>query len=352
MSYLSGLMWAAEAATCPFAAGGPRQLVRIANEPALFHALEALRASGVDEVVLVVSRQTEAPIRAMVGDGRRLGLRVAYLQADPPRAWSDVLRSAADLIGARPCVVQHEEGVIRGDLRPHVGEIRRRPSDALVLVHPPAGESDVEGMGGRRLLRLLDPSPGNGLSPAGVCLLGADVLGRLGNAPAARPARSFGEALAHIVAGCGRLEAREVDGWWPYAASASALLEANRMLLDDVESDWERAALRDCRIQGRVVAHPTARLESSVLQGPAVIGARALVRDSYIGPYTAVGDGATVEGAEIEGSIVLSRAVIRYLGRRLEESIVGSGTKIHRDFALPTALRVRVGENELISLPY
>jgi hypothetical protein len=40
------------------------------------------------------------------------------------------------------------------------------------------------------------------------------------------------------------------------------------------------------------------------------------------------------------------------VGRRIEESIVGSGTKVYRDFSLPTALRVRVGEDELISLPY
>jgi glucose-1-phosphate thymidylyltransferase len=111
-------MWAADAATCPFVSGAPRQLVPIANEPVLIHALEALRAAGVSEVVLVVSRKTEAPIRALVGDGRGFSLSTTFLHADPPRAWSDVMQSAADLLGARPYVVQHEEGVIRGDLRP------------------------------------------------------------------------------------------------------------------------------------------------------------------------------------------------------------------------------------------
>jgi glucose-1-phosphate thymidylyltransferase len=352
MKRVTGLMWATEAASCPLVASGPRQLVPIANEPVLFHALEALRASGVNEVVVVVSRQTEAPIREVLGDGRRFRLRTAYLRVDPPGAWSDVLRSAADLLGAGPCVVQHEEGLIRGDLRPHVEEIRRRPSDALVLVHRPVGGSRVEGMDGRRLLRLLDPSPSSGLAPTGVCLLGSEVLRRLRNTLIAGSDRSFCEALASGVSGRGQLEAREVPGWWRFTTRGSALLEANRMLLDDLESDWERATLRDCRVEGRVVAHPTAQLESSLIRGPALIGARARVRDSYIGPYTAIGDAVAVDGAEIESSMILSRAVIRHVGRRIEESIVGSGTKVYRDFALPTALRVRVGEDELISLPY
>jgi glucose-1-phosphate thymidylyltransferase len=207
-------------------------------------------------------------------------------------------------------------------------------------------------MDGRRLLRLLDPSPDSGLTPTGVCLLGGEVFGRLRNTLVAGPDRSFDEALARNVPGPGRLEAREVAGWWRLTTRGSALLEANRMLLDDVESDWERATLRDCRVEGRVVAHPTALLESSLIRGPVVIGARARVRDSYIGPYTAIGDAVAVDGAEVEGSMILSRAVIRHVGRRIEESIVGSGTKVYRDFSLPTALRVRVGEDELISLPY
>jgi glucose-1-phosphate thymidylyltransferase len=351
MAGVSGLIWATEEASCPFAASGPRQLVPIANEPLLFHTLGALRASGVDEAVVLVSAQTEDPIRRAVADGWRFGLRTTYLRADAPGEWCQALRSAASLLGERPCIVQHEDGVIRGDLRAHAEEIGRRPSDALVLVHPPATGSRVEGMNGRRLLRLLDPSPINGLAPTGVCMLGGGLLARARNGLAGRDG-SFGEALARIVDGRGRLEAREVAGWWRYTATGSALLEANRMVLDDISSDWEGAACVDSQVQGRVVAHPSAVLESTIVRGPAVIGPRARVRHSYIGPYTAIGNGARVDGAEIESSIILSGAVIRHLGRRLEDSVVGAGTKVHRDFALPTALRVRVGEGQLISLPY
>ena len=87
---------------------------------------------------------------------------------------------------------------------------------------------------------------------------------------------------------------------------AEGLLKANRLLLDDIEGTAPPAGgIRDSSVQGRVAIHPSARLEATVVRGPAVIGAGTMLEDAYIGPYTSIGDGVRVEGAEIEHSIVL-----------------------------------------------
>ena len=57
-----------------------------------------------------------------------------------------------------------------------------------------------------------------------------------------------------------------------------------------------------------------------------------------------------LEGVEIEHSIVMPRATIRYPGRRLEASLVGEDAQIGRDFSLPSALRLRVGRGADIQL--
>jgi glucose-1-phosphate thymidylyltransferase len=99
-----------------------------------------------------------------------------------------------------------------------------------------------------------------------------------------------------------------------------------------------------------VVIHPTAHLESSVIRGPVIIGAGARVVDAYVGPYTAIGDGVRVEGAEIEHSIILSGASILHIGGRLEASVVGRDAKVYRDFSLPRALRLQVGDGVEVAL--
>ena len=81
-----------------------------------------------------------------------------------------------------------------------------------------------------------------------------------------------------------------------------------------------------------------------------MIGAGARIRDAYIGPYTSIGAGAQIEGAEIERSIVQAGASIAHIGGRLMSSVVGRHATVFRDFSLPRALRLRIGEDTEIGL--
>jgi glucose-1-phosphate thymidylyltransferase len=156
------------------------------------------------------------------------------------------------------------------------------------------------------------------------------------------------EALAGLIhEGC-RVEHDVIESWWRYTGSDDELLEANRIVLDDLQAG--PATRRGSLIRGRVVIHPTARIESSTIRGPAIIGAGSVVTDAYIGPYTSVGEGVTVEGAEIEDSMIFDGASIANLGRRLQHSVVGRNARLFRSFALPAGLRLRVGEGTEISL--
>ena len=87
-----------------------------------------------------------------------------------------------------------------------------------------------------------------------------------------------------------------------------------------------------------------------MLLGPAIIGAGAVIDDAYIGPYTSIGAQAQIEGAEIEGSIVLERARVLHVGGRLAGSLVGRGATVYHDVSLPRALRLLVGSEVEIEL--
>ena len=91
-------------------------------------------------------------------------------------------------------------------------------------------------------------------------------------------------------------------------------------------------------------------MQSSVIVGPAIVGPGALVRDSYIGPYTSIGAGVHIEGAEIERSIIMPRASITHIGGRLVGSVVGCDARVFRDFSLPRALRLNVGDGGEVAL--
>jgi glucose-1-phosphate thymidylyltransferase len=153
-----------------------------------------------------------------------------------------------------------------------------------------------------------------------------------------------------MVSNGGYMARREVADWWRYRHGPGALVEGNRFALEGLVGRPVEAALVDTRIQGNVSIHPSAQIESSIVRGPAIIGERARLRDAYVGPYTSIGEAVIIEGAEIEHSIILPGASISHLGGRLEASIVGPKARVFRDFRLPKALRLNVGEGAEVSL--
>jgi NDP-sugar pyrophosphorylase family protein len=157
-----------------------------------------------------------------------------------------------------------------------------------------------------------------------------------------------GRVLAHTLSGPGRQV--EVDGAWAYDGTVEAVLEANTAALDSLKRARIGADLSSASVQGRVSIHPTAVLEGAKIRGPVYIGPEARIEGTYVGPYTSIGARVCLEGVEIENSIVLSDATIRYPGRRLEASMVGEGAQIGRDYSLPSALRLRVGPGADIQL--
>jgi glucose-1-phosphate thymidylyltransferase len=141
-----------------------------------------------------------------------------------------------------------------------------------------------------------------------------------------------------------------VRGWWKDTGRLEDMLEANRLVLEDIERRIE-GELVDSRVEGRVVVEPGARLERSVIRGPAIIGRDSRVIDAYVGPYTAIDSGVTVARSEVEHSILLAGAEISDLGTRMEASLLGYNVKLTRSNGLPKTLRMIVGDNAEIEIP-
>ena len=84
-----------------------------------------------------------------------------------------------------------------------------------------------------------------------------------------------------------------MTGWWKDTGQLDDMLEANRLVLEDIERRID-GELVDSKVEGRVVVEAGARLERAVVRGPAIIGADARITDAYIGPYTSIDAGVSV----------------------------------------------------------
>jgi glucose-1-phosphate thymidylyltransferase len=141
-----------------------------------------------------------------------------------------------------------------------------------------------------------------------------------------------------------RVDPHIVHGWWKDTGQVQDMLEANRLILDDLQERVE-GELVDSRVEGRVVIEAGARLERTTVRGPAIVGRGSRITDAYIGPYTAIGEEVAIEKAELEHSIVLSGSSICDLEYRIEASLIGKDVRIGRGPALPKAYRFVVGDH-------
>jgi glucose-1-phosphate thymidylyltransferase len=192
--------------------------------------------------------------------------------------------------------------------------------------------------------------PPSDLALVGVYLFDAQIHEAVASIkPSGRGELEITDAIQHLVDGGLRVEPHIVRGWWKDTGRLEDMLEANRLILDNLTERHE-GELIDSQLDGRVVIEAGARLERTTVRGPAVIGAGAQLRDCYIGPYTAIGENCAINDAEVEHSILLAGSSVCDLDGRMESSLLGRNVTIRRGDRQPRAYRFMVGDNSDISI--
>jgi glucose-1-phosphate thymidylyltransferase len=320
----------------------------VANRPILEHVIDALHLAGVEEVVVAMSAAVSGDIRRHLGARNDVAIR--YLEEEKPLDLAAAIRLAAPVVGDGPCIVHRATGLLDEPLSRFVTRLRHGP-DVLLIVHQASSPDEHLSTATQDMLHLAEFNPEHALGMAGVWLLGPGAMPIVASSPwpVGRDVdlTSLG---AQVRAAGGGFHVELADTWRQYRGHPLELLELNRIVLDRLQNGVRRPVNNGNRIEGRVWIHEAASVRGSVIVGPAVIGAGARIADAYIGPYTSVGERARVEGAEVERSIICAGARVQHVGGRLVASVVGRDARVFRDFSLPRALRLRVGDGTEVAL--
>jgi glucose-1-phosphate thymidylyltransferase len=336
-------------------------LQRVANRPIICHVLEAMRRAGLTDIAIVVPEPEVPAVRACLEADGPSGLEITCLpyasrepadDAQRDDAIQQALTAAADLVGAEACLVHAAEGLLDQPLESLIAPPREGSPELVVFLSRPVNDAGSIGLATRRLMHLADVTPqGWPLDLTGAALFAPGALRRAARVRWwAAGALDMMPIAEQLVAGGGRVHLERVAGWRRYGGEVVDLLELNRMALDALRLEHADVPGPENRIEGDVEVHPTANVQSSTIVGPAIVGPNALVLDSYIGPYTSIGADVHIEGAEVERSIILPGARITHIGGRLVGSVVGRDARVFRDFSLPRALRLNVGDGGEVAL--
>jgi glucose-1-phosphate thymidylyltransferase len=337
-----------------------KQLVPVANKPVLFYGIEAMAEAGIEQVGIIIAPETGPEIEAAAGDGSRFDVQISYILQEQPLGLAHAVLTAELFLDGSPFVMYLGDNLLQGGISELVAAFREHAPDALILLTPvpdpehygvaELAEAVPPAVG--RVVRLVEkPSePATDLALVGVYMFTAGIHDAArAIEPSARGELEITDAIQHLLDAGMRVEPHIVRGWWKDTGRLEDMLEANRLILDNV-LDRVEGELIDSQVDGRVVIEAGARLERSTVRGPAIVGAGARLSDCYIGPYTAIGEDCVISGAEVEHSILLAGCSVCDLDGRMESSLLGRNVTVRRGDRQPRAYRFMVGDNSDISI--
>jgi glucose-1-phosphate thymidylyltransferase len=358
MEPLKGLILSGGAGTRlrPITHTSAKQLVPVANKPVLFYGIEALVEAGVKEIGIIIAPETGDEIRAAAGDGSQFGADITYIVQDKPAGLAHAVLTAEGFIGGSPFVMYLGDNLLRDGLRGLVSTFNEHEPDALILLTPvddPQSYGVAELDDEEHIVRLIEKpkDPPSNLALVGVYLFQNLIFDAARSLePSWRGELEITEAIQKLIDDGRSVRSEVVRGWWKDTGQLADMLEANRLVLEELVTSIEGDVDEGSKVEGRVVIGPGAKLERAVVRGPAVIGAGACVEDAYIGPYTSIGDDVHVRRSEVENSIVLAGSVVEDLGTRMEASLLGKEVKLTRSQGMPQTLQLLVGDRSEIKL--
>ncbi|CAM8629779.1 RfbA dTDP-glucose pyrophosphorylase [Acidimicrobiia bacterium] len=341
-----------------------KQLVPVANKPILFYGIEDMVEAGITEIGIITG-DTGPEIREAVGDGSRWGATVTYIPQDAPLGLAHCVLIAREFLGDDDFVMYLGDNLLRQGIAEFVERFEedRHQSSAPGSTVPSAQillarVSDPQRFGVAEIgpdgevLHLVEKpeNPPSDLALVGVYLFDLSIHEAVATiAPSPRGELEITDAIQWLIDNGHRVRHEVLEGWWKDTGKLQPLLEGNRLVLETIERSIIGTVDEDSIIDGRVVIEAGAEIINSTVRGPAIIGERTKVVNSYIGPFTSIYFDCEIVDSEIEHSVILEESKILGIPR-VADSLVGKQVEVRRSETRPHATRLMIGDHSVVDL--
>ncbi len=333
-----------------------KHLLPVANKPILYYVLEQIREAGINDIGIVVSPETGQSIEEVVKDGSPWNIQVTYILQSPPLGLAHAVKTASSFLGSSPFIMFLGDNLIQGSIRNLVTEFNSYCPDGLILlkeVPDPRsfGVAELDATG--KVVQLVEKpkEPKSNLALVGVYLFSAEIHQAIDEIePSWRGELEITDAIQKLLDKGKTVRSHILQGWWLDTGKKDDLLKANRVVLDeflrrDIRGEVDVAS----QVVGRVEIGEGTVVANSTIRGPVSIGERCQVRNSFIGLFTSIAAGVTIDNSSIERSVILENCAIGNI-ERIEDSLIGRGTRVVRKEPNSRVLRLFLGDAATVEL--
>jgi glucose-1-phosphate thymidylyltransferase len=331
-----------------------KHLIPIANKPILNYAIETVVAAGISQIgILTNADSTE--VQEAIGDGSQWGANISYIPQEAPLGLAHVIKISEDFIGKDPFIFYLGDNMVVGGVKRFVEEFEHDHVNCFLTL---SRVKDPERFGvpeikNNRIVSIEEKpkKPKSEFAVAGIYIYDHHIFEAVNNIqPSKRGELEISDAHQYLIEHGYQIGYSEITGWWKDTGKPIDLLEANRLVLENLEPRIEGEVDKESYTTGNVIIETGARIQNSHIRGPAIIGKNTVIENSYIGPFTSIHNDCYIKNSEIEFSIVLNNCQILDIGVRIESSLLGSDVRLTKASSKPATHRFIIGDQSRVEL--
>lgn len=345
----------------PFSHTINKHLIPLGGKPMIFYPIESLISCGIDQIGIIINKE-DGLLRQIIGNGSRWEIKIEYIIQKELTGLGSAIMSAKDYIKDEPFILYLGDNVIKDDLSGLIDRYFEEKLNALLLlakVEFPQRFGVPEIKNGK-IVRVEERPiyPKSEFAVCGVYIYDNHVFEAMSSIkPSGRGQYEISDIHNYYINNDLNLSYRIIDKWWKDRGKPENLLEGNKFALENFvfenknEKYVKGEIIGNARIEGNVKIDKGSRiLGKTLIRGPVTIEKGCLIKDSYIGPYTSIGNLCELNEVEIESSLVMDNVNIN-TNKKIVNSIIGKNSSvISKEDNLPKGNRLIIGENSAVGL--
>ncbi|HEX7392089.1 MAG TPA: bifunctional sugar-1-phosphate nucleotidylyltransferase/acetyltransferase [Thermoplasmata archaeon] len=322
----------------PLTANIPKPLLPVAGKPFLEHNIEALKEGGIKDIILLVGWRAQR-IREHFGDGKAFGVRIEYVEQKERLGTAHAIGMVKDKVDSAFMCMYGDVVLTKESVKGMVEHHKKVKGSimALTTVDDPKRYGVITVKDGVVTDIVEKPeSPEANTVNAGAYILEPEIFEAIAETKKSpRGEFEITDSFKKLMAKT-HLFGHLLKGEWIDVARPWDLLEANRILMEDLEKDIKGEVSERATVIGNIQVGEGAKvLPGSYIIGPAIIGEDSEIGpNAYIRPSTSIGEHCKIGAAvEIKNSIIMDRTNVphlSYVGDSVigERCNLGAGTKV------------------------
>jgi glucose-1-phosphate thymidylyltransferase len=324
-----------------------KQLIPVANKPILGYVLDQIAQAEITKVGLIIAPETGNYVKEYVKNGSEWNFNVTYITQEP-LGLAHAVKTAQNFLNRDPFIMCLGDNLTGQGVNPLIQKFKKENLDSLIVlkeVEDPTrfGIAQLDNKG--NIIKLVEKpkTPVGKLAIIGTYLFSNKVHEAIEHIkPSWRGELEITDAIQEMISMSFKVRAEILNSWWLDTGKKDDILSANAKILDEYIKRDIKGNITNSKVEGRVRIDEGAKIVKSTIRGPCAIGKNVLMENSFIGPYTSIGDNSQILNSNLEYCVILENVTIKDV-ERLEESLIGKNAKVTRNHR-NKAIKLHIGD--------